>query len=125
MAPESFWDQIGWGSYKSDTRRSTLASVLTPEQLDSLLQAIKETEDAGTTSTSLVTNCGPRTVRGWVLGRRRRRPLMGIAGYVRITPDGQAVDLELRPSPVPPNIDSSLRPVAGPASSQPGKPVAP
>ena len=124
MAPESFWDQIGWGSYKSDTRRSTLASVLTPEQIDSLLQALKETEDAGTTSTSLVTIADQEPFEvGW--GQKAEGPLMGIAGYVRITPDGQAVDLELRPSPVPPNIDSSLRPVAGPASSQPGKPVAP
>jgi RNA polymerase sigma factor (sigma-70 family) len=123
-APESFWDQIGWGSYKSDTRRSTLAGVLTPDQLDSLLQAIKETADAGTSNASLITNRDEMPLElGWQL--RPEGPLMGISGYARITPDGQAVDLELRPLPAPPNIDSSLRPVAGPASSQPGKPAKP
>ena len=123
-APESFWNQIGWGSYKSDTRRSALAAVLTPEQLDSLLQALKETEDAGTTNTSLVTNRDEEPFSlGWA--QKEEGPLMGIEGYARITPDGQAVDLELRPSPVPPNIDSSLEPVAGPTSSQAGKEAKP
>ena len=32
-APESFWDEIGWGAFKSDTRRSTLARVLLPTSL--------------------------------------------------------------------------------------------
>jgi hypothetical protein len=123
-APESFWDQIGWDSYKSDTRRSTLAGVLTPDQLDSLLQAIKETADGGTSNASLSTNRDQEPF-AWSWARPPDGVLMGIAGYARITPDGQAVDLELRPSALQPNIDGSLKPVTGPTTSQPGKPVAP
>ena len=123
-APESFWDQIGWDSYKTDTRRSTLAGVLTPDQLDSLLQAIKETADAGTSNAFLSTNRDNEPFE-WGWERPPDGVLMRTAGYARITPDGQAVDLELRPSAVRPNIDSSLKPVAGPTTSQPGKPVNP
>jgi len=44
VAPENFWSQIGWADAKSDAHRSTVASVLTPEQVDTLITAVKETD---------------------------------------------------------------------------------
>ena len=69
-APESFWDEIGWSSYKSDRRRSTLAGVLTSDELDSLLQALKETKDAGMSNTSLARRHDGEYIRDGVRQKR-------------------------------------------------------
>jgi hypothetical protein len=68
-APESSWDEIGWGAFKSDTHRSRLAGVLTPDQLDSLLQAVKEPKDAGMANPSPPRTCrdGERIQLSWAI----------------------------------------------------------
>ena len=122
-APESFWDEIGWGSFKSDTRRSTLACMLTPEQLGSLIQALEEAKDAGISNISSPT--GPDGKRmGFAWSRKEDNEsqsgvLMNIDLYPRIAPDGQSVDLELLPNnePLTVPIHGSLRPTAAPTSS--------
>jgi len=123
-APESFWEQIGWSAFKSDTRRSTLAAVLTPDQLDTLLMALKETKDANLSNVSLA-----KRRDGEYLGvafsmtddaDQKGGVLMAIDVYPRITRDGASVDLELRPSPVPTDIEihSSLKQTVEPAASK-------
>ncbi len=123
-APESFWDEIGWGAFKSDTRRSTLACILTPEQLGSLSQAINETKDAGMAGASppVTGSDGERMQLSWGIpevNESQSGLLMGIDLYPRISPDGLSVDLELLPSSessaVP--IHSSLKQTAAPTSS--------
>jgi RNA polymerase sigma factor (sigma-70 family) len=124
-APESFWDEIGWGSFKSDTRRSTLACILTPEQLSSLIQVLKEAKDAGMTNMSPATGPdGKRMEFGWSRkedNESQSGVLMSIDLYPRIAPDGLSVDLELLPNnetlTVP--IHGSLRQTEAPTSSPP------
>jgi RNA polymerase sigma factor (sigma-70 family) len=111
-APDSFWQQIGWGPYKSDTRQSTLAGVLPPEQVDALLEALRETAGADVSNDSSVTNrSGDRMAISWCMDDEKGAGvLMNIALYPRITPGGDSVDLELRPSTVSPgDVHSSLR----------------
>jgi hypothetical protein len=124
-APESFWDEIGWGAYVSDTRRSTLACVLTSEQLGSLIQALKEAKDAHISNTSPATGPdGKRMGFAWTRSEddeSQSGVLMDIVLYPRIAPDGLSVDLELLPnnetSTVP--IHGSLRQTGASTSSSP------
>jgi hypothetical protein len=122
-APESFWDQIGWGASRSDARRSTLSGVLTPEQVAVLLQAVQDTEDAGVSNASRSTVLeGERIQWGWMLqDDLEAGMLMRIDLHPRVAPDGESVDLELQPSPVPTNtaIHSSLQPAKPPIGSPP------
>jgi hypothetical protein len=125
-APDSFWDKIGWGAFKSDTHRSTLAAVLTPDRLDSLLQAVKETKDAGMANPSPPRICrdGERIQLSWAIpevNESQSGLLMGIDLYPRIAPDSLSVDLELLPSVVSSNevAHGSLRQTAAPTSSAP------
>ena len=119
-APESFWNQIGWGAAKSDTRRSTLASVLTPEQLDMLLKALKETKGAFLSNTALAKRRdGEYLGIGYNLADDQTiGMLMAIDLYPWIAGDGQSVDLEIRPSVVSTNtpIHSFLKPAGQSAS---------
>jgi hypothetical protein len=112
-APDHFWQQIGWGPYRSDTRRSTMAGVLSSEQLASLLQVLKETDTAWLSNISVATNRNEeRFGFGWSLDDDQGAGLMmGIDTYPRIASDGQSVDLELRPSrnPSETDIHSSMR----------------
>lgn len=122
-APENFWDEIGWGSFKSDTRRSALACMLTPEQLGSLIQALKEAKDADISNTSSAT--GPDGERmGFALSRSeddesQSGVLMNIDLYPRIAPNGLSVDLELLP-----NNETSTVPIHG-SLRQSGPPTSP
>jgi RNA polymerase sigma factor (sigma-70 family) len=119
-APESFWNQIGWGAAKSDTRRSTLASVLTPEQLDMLLKALKETKGAFLSNTALAKRRdGEYLGIGYNLADDQTiGMLMAIDVYPWIAGDGQSVDLEIRPSAVSTNtpIHPFLKPAGQSAS---------
>jgi len=124
-APESFWNEIGWGSFKSDTRRSTLAGMLTPEQLGSLIQALKEAKDAGMTNPSPATSPdGERIQIAWGMPEANESQsgvLMAIDIHPQIAPDGLSVDLELVPEVVPSNvvIHGSLRQTTAPTSTAP------
>jgi len=111
-APESFWDQIGWAGYKSDTRRSTLAGVLAPGEVQILLEALKDTADAELSNLSTTTNRD-----GEIIGfgfsaddGAGAGALINLNLSPYLTADGQAVNLALRPSAVTPDsIHSSLR----------------
>jgi RNA polymerase sigma factor (sigma-70 family) len=122
-APESFWDQIGWGASRSDARRSSLSGVLTPEQVEILLKALQDTEDSGVSNASRSTvPDGERIQWGWMLqDDREAGMLMRIDVHPRIAPDGESVDLALEPSPVSADttIHSSLRPAGTPTVSTP------
>jgi RNA polymerase sigma factor (sigma-70 family) len=104
-APESFWEQIGWGAARSDTRRSTLAGVLSPDQLDLLLKALEETKDVLVSNTSTATRRnGERIEIGWSRADDQGEgALLGVELYPWITPDGQFVDLAFTPSSISPN----------------------
>jgi RNA polymerase sigma factor (sigma-70 family) len=122
-APESFWEALGWGTFKSDVHRSALAGVITPEQHDALLQALKETEDSIVSNTSRAEHRdGERGGVGYTMSDDRETGVvMGIDYRQQITPDGQAVELELFPSSVPTNrpIHSTL---TAPSSAAPTPP---
>jgi RNA polymerase sigma factor (sigma-70 family) len=119
-APESFWDQIGWDSVKSDSRRSTLAGVLTPEQLDSLLKALKETKDADISNSSLAKRRNGEDFKiGFAIeDEQGTGTLMVIDVNPWIAADGRSVDLEIRPGAASANapIHHSLQPAGQPAS---------
>jgi hypothetical protein len=105
-APESFWNQIGWGDAKSGTRRSTLAGVLTPEQLDMLIKVLKETKDTDTSRASPVARSNGEYV-GFAFSiddEHGEGTLVDIALHPWIAADGQSVDLEIRPQPVSTNV---------------------
>jgi RNA polymerase sigma factor (sigma-70 family) len=104
-APENFWSQIGWAEAKSAARRSTVAGVLNSEQLETLLTALKGTEGSELSNTSLAKGGdGERVGIGFSLSDERGDgSLMGIDLYPRIGPDGQSVELEIRPSTVSTN----------------------
>ena len=117
-APDGFWSQIGWADAKSDTRRSSVATVLTREQLDTLLGALKGAEGAQLWNTSQA-NCGngePVGLAASIDDEQGAGQLMGIECYPRIGADGQSVELEIRPSAVTTNapIHSSLKPAGQP-----------
>jgi RNA polymerase sigma factor (sigma-70 family) len=108
QAPKNFWSQIGWGDAKSDTRRSTVTGVLTSEQVDTLLQALKETEGATISNESVA-----KRSEGEYLGigfatvddNNEAGTLMSIDVYARIGPDAKSIDLELHPSLLPTNAE--------------------
>ncbi len=121
-APETFWEQIGWGNSKSDNRRSTVAGVLNPEELDALLALLKETAGAEIANTSSVTNRDGERL-GFTFSTDDDRGagiVMGLEFCPRITTEGDAVDLELRPSAVSPeDVHSSLKQGSEATSSRP------
>jgi RNA polymerase sigma factor (sigma-70 family) len=112
-APDSFWESIGWANAKSDSRRSSIAAVLTPDQVDLLLTAIEHAKDGSRSNVSTVTgDDGDLMQLGWsVDDDAGEGMLMGIDVYPRLTPDSQAIELELSPSkpPAENRIHSLLR----------------
>jgi RNA polymerase sigma factor (sigma-70 family) len=106
-APESFWNQIGWTDAKSDARRSSVAGVLTSEQLETLLTALKATEGSELSNTSLAKGRdGERVGIGFTLSDDRAEgALMGIDLYPHIGADGQSLELEVRPSAASTNTE--------------------
>jgi len=119
-APESFWEQLGWGASKSETRLSTLVGVITPGQLDSLIQNLKATRDAELSNTSQ-TRCGDGEYFSVALGMDDDNEngvavVMNVSGYPKIAPDGQSVDLALHPAQADPKVPvhSSIRQATGP-----------
>jgi hypothetical protein len=124
-APENFWEQIGWAEFKSDTCRSTMSSVLNPEQLDALLAALKDIKGTEISNLSRAEQNNGEFV-GIALSiadNQETGALMVIELYPRISPDGQSIDLELLP-PAPPTqtpIHSSLRKAAPGTLPPPGR----
>jgi RNA polymerase sigma factor (sigma-70 family) len=122
--PESFWGQIGWGGSRSDARRSTLAGVLTPEQVELLRTALQDTQGSEISNPSLATSPNGELVRiGWSIkdneGPARAVGIIDV--YPRIAPDGESVDMEVRPFPVSADtpIHSSMRPADTPVVPSP------
>lgn len=123
-APETFWSEIGWANARSEMRRSTLAGVLTFEQLDLLVAALKETKDGLPSNTSTPKGRdGERMALGWSASEDNgdEGMLMDIEMYPRITADGQSVDHEIRPSVTSTNVPvhPALRRPAHPGSVSP------
>ncbi len=114
QAPENFWNDIGWGSYKSGTHRSTVAGELTSDQVGLLLQTLKETKD-GEISTTPPTTVADGKRDGYGFSRQEDDGsggvLMGVDFYPRISADGHTVGIEFISSPVPANlpIDPALK----------------
>src|SRR5262249_34794833 len=100
QAPEGFWTQIGWADAKSDTRRSTVAGMITVDQFDELLQALKGTKGAEVSNESLSkAGDGERIGFGWTaVDDTQSGALMSLDAFPRIAPDQQSVDLEIRPA---------------------------
>jgi len=100
QAPESFWAQIGWADAKSDARRSTVAGAITVEQFEDLLQALKGTKDAEVSNESLSkAGDGERIGFGFsTMDDSQSGALMSLDAFLRIAPDQQSVDLEIRPA---------------------------
>ena len=107
-APENFWTQIGWADAKSNARRSTVAGILTPEQLDTLLMALKATEGSDLSNTSLAKRADGEYVGiGFSVKEDNGEggALMGVDLYPHIDADHQSVVLEVNPSTVSSNIE--------------------
>ena len=107
-APETFWDQIGWGDAKSDARRSTVAGILTPDQLNTLVMVLKATDGSNLSNTSLAKRAdGEYVGLGFAKDDNHGGSgmMMGIDLYPRIGADNQSVVLEMHPSTVSSNID--------------------
>lgn len=119
-APEVFWSQMGWNSSKSDARRSTLAGIITPMQLDTLMQNLKATKDAEVSNPSQV-RCGDGGSFGMAFTVDDSNAtgvglIMNVSGSPRIAADGQSVDLTLNPAKDDPKVPvhSSIREATGP-----------
>jgi len=115
MAPEAFWEQIGWGPYRSDTHRSTLAGDLTAQQADLLVKAVKETADGAVAWSPGATGWDGQSMGVGYFASEDDDAASGIMMNVdvvpRIAPDGESVDLELATGIVPPGtpLHQSLR----------------
>lgn len=109
-APEAFWSQIGWGDAKSDLRRSTLSGLMNGEEVELLLQALKETKGAEISNQSISKGAdGERLGIGFsVADDTESGALMGVDVQPRISPGGQSVDLEVQPSTLP--ADAPIHP---------------
>src|SRR5687767_6798709 len=98
-AEESFWERVGWGSLKSDGDNS-VAGLLTHEQAEALLQALKQTKEAEVSNrleASLAE--GGKATFGWSTTDSRGNTLLLAADILaRPTADRQSIDLEIRPS---------------------------
>jgi RNA polymerase sigma factor (sigma-70 family) len=112
-APESFWQSIGWGGWRSETRRSTLAGILTPEQRELLLTALKEIDGSEISNVSQAHGAdGERLGIGFSMDDGSGAGvLMAIDIFPQTTADGQAVELGLLPSAISDStaIHSSLK----------------
>jgi len=102
-AEESFWKKVGMGTLQSDGDNS-VAGLLTAEQAEALLQALKQTKEAEVSNAlqaSLVE--GDKATFGWTTtdGHSGDGSTLLLAADIvaRSTPDRQFVDLELRPAP--------------------------
>jgi len=117
-APDNFWNQIGWADAKSEAHRSTVAGVLSSDQLDMLLTALKATAGSELSNTSLARGGNGEYVGiGFTLSDEHGEGVvMGIDVCPRIGADGESVELEIRPSAVSTNtpIYPSLRPTGQP-----------
>ena len=98
-AEESFWERVGWGTLKSDGDNS-VAGLLTPEQAEALLQALKQTKEAEVSNrveTSLVE--GGKATFGWSTTDGGGSTLLLAADILaHPVPDRQSTDLEIRPA---------------------------
>jgi hypothetical protein len=99
-APESFWNQIGWADAKSDAHRSGLSVVLTPDQADTLMQAIEQTKGAEVSSASpaLVRDGGRVGFAFSVSDENESGVLMSVEVYPRILSQDGSVELGIQPS---------------------------
>jgi hypothetical protein len=101
-APEKFWSDIGWSSYKSDLRRSALAGVLNPEQTTLLLDSIQKTPAGSLSNSSTPTmENGGKFSFGWSQDDDHQASvLVMIDGYAQLTENADAVILSLSPTPI-------------------------
>jgi hypothetical protein len=106
-APEEFWSQIGWAAYKSDLRRSALAGVLAPEHIEQLMALLKATNGAEISNESVTpVSDGGNASFGWsVSDEQAEETLMMIDVYPHIASDGKTVEIELKPTPAPPDLE--------------------
>lgn len=102
-APEKFWSDIGWSSYKSDLRRSALAGVLSPEQTTLLLDSVQKTPDGSLSNSSTPTmQNGGKFSFGWSQDDDHEASvLMMIDAYAQLAEKADAVILSLSPTPIP------------------------
>jgi hypothetical protein len=113
-APEAFWNEIGWGAAKSELHRSRLASVMTSEQLEILLQALKATQGAEVSTSSPATGkSGAKMGFGFSISDDYQSgAVMGIDVYPYIV-EGGFVNLEIRPTSLSPKDPIHPRMQAG------------
>ena len=99
QAEESFWESVGWGTLKSDGENS-VSGLLTPEQAEALLQALKQTKEAEVANlmhASIVE--GDKATFGWTTTDGDGSILLLAADILaRLIPDRHSIDLELRPA---------------------------
>jgi len=101
-ADDSFWQRVGWGTLKSDGDNS-VAGLLTVEQAEALVQALKQTKEAEVSNrlqASLVE--GDKATFGWSTtdGHSGGGSTLLLAADIlaRPTSDRQSIDLEIRPA---------------------------
>ncbi len=102
-APDSLWSDYGWADAKSPARRSGLAGVLEPGELEALLSALKQRSEArivpGTPSDAVL---GGHVGFGFATAEDNEAAgaLMGVEVYPRPSPISGSVELELQPTPL-------------------------
>lgn len=102
-APEKFWSDIGWASFKSDLHRSAVAGILNPDQTGLLLDSLQRTPESSlsNSSTSTVQN-GGKSSFGWSQDDDRQASvLMMIDAYAQLTEKADTIILSLSPTPIP------------------------
>jgi len=113
LAPEAFWEGIGWEAATSETRRSTLCGVLTPEETLTLYNLVKESGGGDISNESAATSQdGGYVGLGWSMpDESGPGMLMMIDLRPWIVAGSDEVDIELTPSAVPDDsvVHSSLR----------------
>ncbi len=100
QAEESFWERVGWGTLKSDGDNS-VTGLLTLEQTEALVQALKQTKEAELSNRSHASLVeGDKATFGWTTTDGGGSTLLLAADILaRPTADHQSIDLEIRPAP--------------------------
>ncbi len=95
-ASERLWLQIGWDDFKSEAPNSTLAGVLTSEQLQILLKFLRQNGGGVASGEVMKRFDGEKIALGY--SSSEADVMMGVDICPRIASDGHSVDLEILPN---------------------------
>ncbi len=114
-APETFWNEIGWGEARSDAHHSAVAGLMKQSEVDTLLAAAKSAPGADFSNVSRAERKeGEYLAFGFSVDDEAGTGVMlSLDVRPRLSPDDQSVTLEIQPSdfgtnaPVHPSLHSA------------------